>query len=73
MGEHFIHSNMALAPMTTLRDMMMNQMTHRIQPLEILSTVMANDVLLQSAARMEKVPATLETRLSARRWSGRMS
>ncbi len=64
---------MAAAPMTTVRDMMMNQIVHRIQPFEMRSTVMANEVLLHSAARMEKVPATLETKVNLKKFLGLMS
>jgi hypothetical protein len=55
---------MALAPMMTVIDMMINHMAHRIQPVEIRRTVMAKDVLLHKAAKMEKVPAALETKTS---------
>lgn len=63
-GVHLTHSNMALAPMMTVNDMMMNQIAHLIQPVDMRRTVMAKEVLLQRAARMEKVPATLETKTS---------
>lgn len=51
--------NATLSPSAILMLMMMNQTNFLVQPSEMRKTVMANDVLLQRAARMEKDPAKL--------------
>ncbi len=47
-------------PRMMLTDRIMNQMNHLIQPLEIRSRVIPNEVLLQAAARIVANPAEYE-------------
>ncbi len=63
----------AAAPSTRLTVMMMNQMKRLTQPSEMRSSVMAKDVLLHTAARMDAKPAALEYSSSLWKSSGLMS
>lgn len=47
-------------PKARLTEIMMNQMSRFIQPSDIRNTVIANDVLLHVAARMEKKPLVFD-------------
>lgn len=60
MGVHCAQVMAIATPRHALTVMMMNQISALIQPDEMRSTVTANDVLLHSAARIEKLPARLE-------------
>lgn len=60
----------ALRPIITLTVKMMNHRSHRILPRINRSSVMANEVLLKVAARMEKVPVRLPTMPSVGKFSG---
>jgi hypothetical protein len=59
-GQHWTHWIVALAPNTMLVAIMINQINTFSQPLEIRSSVIAKEVLLQSVARMEQNPAMYE-------------
>jgi len=57
-------------PRQALTVTMINQTSALTQPDEMRSTVTANDVLLHSAARMEKLPARFEYNRNEPRFSG---
>jgi hypothetical protein len=59
MGLQWIHSMRALAPMTRLSEMIMVQIITFIHGSEMRRRVMAKEVLLHTAARMDRVPAIL--------------
>lgn len=58
-GEHLIHIKSAVRPMAMFMDTRINQTNAFVQPFVMRSSVMEKLVLLQMAAMMEKVPATL--------------
>jgi len=58
-GVHCAQVMATATPSAKLTVMMMNHTKILTHPEEIRRTVMANDVLLQHAARIEKVPARL--------------
>jgi len=62
MGEHCAHWTVAVMARDRLTVMMTNQTKTLVQPWVMRSNVMANDVLLQHAARMVAKPAALEMR-----------
>jgi hypothetical protein len=62
MGVHWIQMNNALSPIATFIETMMHHTLTHIQPCDMRSRVMAKDVLLHTAARMEKVPPILAKR-----------
>lgn len=61
-GEHWMYVDTAANPKARLTDIMMNQMNFFIQPSDMRNTVIANEVLLHVAARMEKNPLVLDNR-----------
>lgn len=74
-GEHWIYVDRAPNPRVRLIEMIRTQMRRLIQPSEIRSTVIANEVLLHIAASMEKNPLVLEMRRKAVRsvgWKSQM-
>ncbi len=56
-GSHCDQVNAMASPRAMLTDIMMYHTNHLVPPEDILSTVMANEVLLSCAAKMEKLPA----------------
>ena len=58
-GRHWPHVMAMLSPSATLTETMMNHTNFLVHPLDIRSTVIAKEVLLHRAARMEKEPAML--------------
>lgn len=60
MGVHCAQVMATATPRQAFTVMMMNQTSTLSHPDEMRRTVTANEVLLHSAARMEKVPARLE-------------
>lgn len=68
-GVHWPQVKAMLRPRETLTETMMNHTKRLIQPSEMRSTVIANDVLLHAAARMAAVPARLENRRKSSRLS----
>jgi hypothetical protein len=58
-GEHLTHMKMALRPIKMLMVAMITQSNSRMRPDIRRRRVRANEVLLQTAARMEKVPVKL--------------
>ncbi len=59
-GSHCSHVKAMARPSATLTDTMMNHTSHLVEPVEMRSTVIAKEVLLSCAARIEKLPAMLE-------------
>jgi hypothetical protein len=70
MGVHCAQVMAMATPKLALTVMMINQTSALTHPDEMRKTVTANDVLLHSAARMEKEPATLEKRRNTPRLLG---
>ena len=61
-GQHCTQCSVPLAQSVMVTDAMMNHRSHHIAPLVIRSSVMAKEILLKSAARMEQKPAQFEDR-----------
>src|SRR3569833_485219 len=69
-GVHRTHSKMALRLMAMFMLTIINHSTTFIFPVISRSSVRANAVLLQTAARMENVPVKLPVRPSREKFSG---
>jgi hypothetical protein len=61
-GVHWPHVIAMATPNDTFTVIMMNQISHLTHPDDIRKTVIAKEVLLQQAARIEKEPAKLVIR-----------
>jgi hypothetical protein len=59
MGVQWTQGKRAFRPMARFMDMMQAQVSFLTQPSVIFTSVRPNDVLLQTAAVTEKLPATL--------------
>lgn len=68
MGVHCPHVMAMATPSEALTVTMMNQTDVLIHPGEMRNTVRAKEVLLHSAARMEKVPERFEKRRNMSRF-----
>lgn len=67
-GLHCTHMKMAPRYSTTLTETIMNQVSQRILPSEMRSSVMAKLVLLQAVPRMDQKPVMFMMRRSLEKW-----